>query len=164
MKSRFLGYSVVVFVVACAHYTILTSAQLDERGTRKYANTTQAKATEAFATGLATLGYNVAVKQPEAGLVKTAPKTMVRSATAVGEYAANETDDALAWTIHVEDTGGDVVVHATPHAFRNGSEMHDENTWAAETLDPWFRDLWSQTDDILGKPVSAYAPSQQTAK
>lgn len=134
-------------------YHPLTTAQLAELGTHRYPGVTRDKATEACATALATLGYNVTVKQPDTGLIKTAPKTISvsSSGSAYGHsMSASVTEDGLAWSVSVEQSGDDAVVHAMPRGFRNGSEMHEENMWVAETIDGKFKDLWTEVDGAMG--------------
>jgi hypothetical protein len=134
---------------ACTHYSVLTPAQVSERGTHRYGNASREKVVDACAAALATLGYKVTVKQPDSGVVKTAPASVMTSATGGPGYA-NVTEDGLAWSLVVETSGTDVVVHATPRGFRNGSELHDENLWVAEVMDAKFRDLWHEIDGTLG--------------
>src|SRR5262249_50776534 len=81
MKTFVLCCFLALPAPACSHHTVLSPAQLSERGTHRYANTSREKATEACAIALATLGYNVTVKQPEPGIVKTAPASIMTSAT-----------------------------------------------------------------------------------
>lgn len=149
LKAFVLSCVLSLNAAACAHYTVLSQAQLAERGTHRYTNTTRETATEACATALATLGYRVTVKEPDTGIVKTAPASIMTSATG-GRGYANITDDGLAWSIVVEPSGGDVILHATPRGFRNGSELRDESMWVAEVMDAKFRDLWREIDGTLG--------------
>jgi hypothetical protein len=149
MRSFVLCCFLALVVPACGHYTVLSPAQLTERGTHRYGNTSREKATEACATALSTLGYKVTVKQPESGIVKTAPASMMTSATGGAGYA-NVTEDGLAWSLVVEPSGSDVVIHAKPRGFRNGSEMQDEGMWVAEVMDGKFGDLWREIDGTLG--------------
>lgn len=71
--------------------------------------------------------------------MKTSPATMMTSATGNASQA-EVVEDGLAWSLAVEATGGDVVVHATPRGFRNGSEVHDEGMWVAEVMDAKYRE------------------------
>ncbi len=148
IKGFILCCLLALVVSACTHYTVLSPAQLSERGTHRYANTSREKVIEACAAALATLGYKVTVKQPESGVVKTAPASIMTSATGGGGYAS-VTEDGLAWSLVVETSGADVVVHATPRGFRNGSEVQDEKMWVAEVMDGKFRDLWREIDGTL---------------
>jgi hypothetical protein len=148
MKRLVLCCFLFLAVPACASYTVLTPAQVAERGTRRYANVSREKATDACATALATLGYKVTVTQPEAGIVKTAASTMMTSATGDRNYA-NVTEDGLAWSIVIEVSGADVVVHAAPRGFRNGTEVQDAGMWVAEVMDAKFRDLWREIDGMV---------------
>lgn len=147
MKQFVLAALLALTAPACVHYTILSPAEMSQMGTRKYAATPVDKATEATAAALATLGYKVTVK--ESGLVKTAPQTIMASASG-GRGYANITEDGLAWSIAIEQSGADVIFHATPRAFRNGSEMHGDDTWVAEVMVSKFRDLWHEIDGNLG--------------
>ena len=150
----------IVTLLACIHYTTLTPTQLSERGTRRYANTSSEKALKACADSLSTLGYKVTVVQPESGIIKTAPHSIMTSATGGAGYA-NVTDDGLAWAVAVEQSGNDVVVHATPRGFRNGSEVHEDGMWVAEVMDAKFKDLWNEIDQNLGT-VGVGAPVRAT--
>ena len=137
---------------------VLTPAQLTERGTRRYANVRREKATEAAATALATLGYVVTVEDRASGVVKTAPLKILSTMTITdGEGSATTTEDRLAWILTVEASGPDVVVHAVPRGFRNGSELHDANMWQAEVMNAKFQDLWREIDETLrmGPPAKA---------
>jgi hypothetical protein len=149
MKTFVLSCFLALAAPACSHYTLLSTAELNQRGTHRYANTSRQQATEACAIALSTLGYRVTVKQPEPGIVKTAPASIMTSATG-GRGYANVIEDGLAWSIVVEPSGSDVVVHATPRGFRNGSELEDEGIWVAEVMDAKFRALWREMDGTLG--------------
>ena len=127
----------------------LTPAQLADLGAHRYPGVTREHATEACAAALATLGYNVTVREPATGIIKTAPRTIATTATG-GRYSASVTDDGLAWTVAVEPSGSDVVVHVTPRGYRNGSEVHAENMWVAEVMNDKFKDLWTEVDSNLG--------------
>jgi hypothetical protein len=152
LRKTLVLCSALAFVIpACGpHYTTLSPAQLTERGTHRYANATREKATEACAVALATLGYKVTVKQPESGVVKTAPSSIMTSATGGAGYA-DVTEDGLAWSIAIDSAGSDVVVHATPRGFRNGSEVRDDGMWVAEVMDAKFGDLWREMGATLGR-------------
>jgi hypothetical protein len=132
-------------------YHPLTPAQLAQRGTRRYPNLTREQATKASAAALATLGFEVTVTDVSAGVVRTAPKVI--QVSAVGGYGyASAIEDGLAWSVHVDSAGKDAVVHCTPRAFRNGTEMHDPNVWVAEAIDDKFRDFWHELDGDLHEP------------
>jgi hypothetical protein len=148
-RIRLVSAALAIAVVACVHFTPLSDAQLVERGTHRYAGFDRAKLTEACAAALATLGFKVTVKDPDKGLVKTSPQTIMVSATGGPGYA-NTTDDGLAWAIAVEASGADVVVHAAPRGFRNGSEVREDGMWVAEVMDAKFKDLWREVDDTIG--------------
>jgi hypothetical protein len=146
--------SLAVATPACAEvFHPLTPAALAERGTHRYPGVDRDKATDACAVALETLGYKVTMKDPATGLVKTAPKTIMVSAVGHGA-TADVTEDGLAWSLAVEQSGSDVVVHATPRGFRNGSEMHEENVWVAEAIDSKFDDLWHEVDGVLRLPTT----------
>jgi hypothetical protein len=139
--------------------TVLTPAQMTERETRHYPGVDREKAIAAVATALDTLGYKVTVRMPEKGVVKTAPKTVSVSATSNG-YTASATEDQLAWTITVGSAGTESVVRAVPRPFRNGNEIGEgEMKWAAEAIDPKFRDLWKELDAALGVTPAEAAPA-----
>ena len=157
---RVLVLAAAFAAVSCAHYTPYTAQQLIDRGTHCIAGVSAAQALDGSATALTTLGYTVTLKNAEQGVVKTAPKTIMVSATGVGN-SANATDDGIAWSIQIETAGGDVVLHAVPRAFRNGSEIHDEGIWVAEVMDSKFQDLWNEIDSTLGvKPAPAPAAAK----
>jgi hypothetical protein len=152
MKTLFLSLLLLVLAAVapgCTSYTVLSPAEIAARGTHRYAHTNRDRATEACAAALATLGYRVTVKQLESGVVRTAPASVMTSATG-GRGYANITEDGLAWSIVVSAAGDDVIVRATPRGFRNGSEMKEEGIWVAEVMDAKFRDLWSELDAALG--------------
>ncbi|MEO6575029.1 MAG: hypothetical protein ABIP89_14390 [Polyangiaceae bacterium] len=162
MKTLLLVLSCFLFL-ACGHYTVLTPAQLAERGTHRYPNVSRENGTEACASALSTLGYKVTVMRPDTGLIKTAPATIMVSATGGAGYA-NTSEDGLAWGIVVETSGSDVVVHATPRGFRNGSELHDANMWTAEIMDAKFQDLWREVDGTLNTQGPAKGAHDSSAK
>ena len=133
---------------SCASYTPLSQKQLTDMGTHRFAKVNRAKLTEASAVALETLGYRVTLKQPAAGVVKTSPTTVMTSATGHA-HAASVTQDGLAWTLRIEQTGSGAVVRATPRGYRNGSEMRRDGMWVAEVMDQKFQDLWREIDTTL---------------
>ncbi len=157
LKSVVFAVSLAVAAPACIHYTPLTSAELQQRGTHRYANTTKARATDAASKALSTLGFNVTVEEPEKGVIKTSPQRMGASASGGNGYAY-VTEESFSWSIVVESSGDDAVVRATPHGFRNGSEVRDEGIWVGQIIDPKFQDLWREMDDVLGTKTLASAP------
>jgi hypothetical protein len=150
MVKRLVLWCFVMLVAAgCQSYTVLSPAQLSAKGTHRYGNSSKEQVTGACTTALTTLGYKVTVSEPGSGVVKTAPSSIMTSATGGAGYA-NVTDDGLAWSIVVEATDGGIVVHATPRAFRNGTEIHEKGIWVAEVMDAKFADLWRELDETLG--------------
>jgi hypothetical protein len=138
-------------------YTTLTAAQVVERGTRRYPNVTREQATEGCARALATLGYEVTVKDPGTGTVKTAPRSILASSQGTSGYAELN-DDSLSWSITVQASGAEAVLSAAPRGFRNGTEVKEAAMWTAQVLDGKFRDLWSEVDAALGAKLSPWAP------
>jgi hypothetical protein len=135
-------------------YSPMTAAEVREHGTRRYAHLPPDKVTQACATALDTLGYRVTVSR--VGLVKTAPKVVMTSAS--GSYGyATATEDSLAWTVSVRTVGPEAVVVAQPRGYRNGTEMVGERVWTAQILDPKLHDLWRELDgnlEMTGRPIA----------
>lgn len=154
MKSLALCCFLALATPACHTYTPLTSVQLTELGTHRYSNVTREKAVESCGTALTTLGYKVTVLEPASGMVKTAPHTIMVSASG-NQNTASATEDGVAWSIVVEASGADVVFHATPRAFRNGSELHEDGMWVEEIMNSKFQDLWHELDSMLGAQPAA---------
>ncbi len=149
--------SFLVFASGCLfpHYTVLSAAQLADRGTHHFQNQSRERVTQACVTALTTLGYQVTVQDPATGVIKTSPAPMSSSATGGVGYV-NVVDDGLAWVISVDAVGAEITVHATPRGFRNGTEVHDANMWVAQVMDAKFRDLWSEVDsNVKAAPATA---------
>ena len=164
MLKRLVLWCFVMLVAAgCQSFTVLSPAQLSAKGTHRYGNSSKEQVTGACTVALTTLGYKVTVSEPAAGIVKTAPSSIMTSATGGPGYA-NVTDDGLAWSIVVESAGGSIVVHATPRAFRNGTEVHKEGIWVAEVMDAKFADLWRELDETLRAKAIAAPPHAVAAR
>ncbi|MDB5220426.1 MAG: hypothetical protein JWO86_8353 [Myxococcaceae bacterium] len=165
MLNRLLLWCFMVLVAAgCQSYTVLSPAQLTAKGTHRYGgNASREQVTGACTTALTTLGYKVTVSEPASGIVKTAPSSIMTSATGGAGYA-NVTDDGLAWSIVVESAGESIIVHATPRAFRNGTEIHEKGIWVAEVMDAKFADLWRELDETLRAKAVAAPPRPVAAR
>jgi hypothetical protein len=146
-RTLFWLPSTLLLAVACFH--AYTPQQLEHLGTHRLAGKSIAQAVEITAVALETLGYRVTVKNTEQGIVKTAPRTTMTSASGGSNYA-NVTEDGLAWVIAISGSSSSAVLHATPRGFRNGSEMRGEGIWVAEVMDQKFADLWNEVDEAAG--------------
>jgi len=155
---RLLALALGIALSACAtgpHVHPLTEAQLAERGTHRYPSADVGTVTNACARALAALGYDVVTRDEQQGVVKTAPKTFEVRVVGNGYYA-QASEDGLAWNVQVEGSASGAVLHATPRAFRNGSEIRRRDVWVAEAIDDKFADLWSEMDGALSaKPLAA---------
>jgi hypothetical protein len=76
---------------------VMTPEQVSQAGTRRYVGASREAAVEGCAVALATLGYEVTLKDPANGRVKTAPKTILVTAKGDGN-SASATDDQPSWS------------------------------------------------------------------
>jgi ABC-type uncharacterized transport system auxiliary subunit len=121
----------------------ITAAEITQLGTRAYPRQSPGQLLKASTVALKTLGFQIAVVDPGALRVKTAPK--VQQVHAVGgAYSASTIADSLAWTIDVSVDHGVAVVHAQPRAFRNGLPLDETNitaTYMERAFDQLFREI-----------------------
>jgi len=144
MKTAMLSLSLLF--AGCFH--MLTPTELSDRGTRVFKKVAVSRATNACAEALETLGYKVTVKALEVGMVTTAPKVIMVSASGGNGYAAM-TEDALSWSVNVKTKGNVLRVHAVPRGFRNGSDI-SQRGMPDVVIDPKFNDLWNELASTLG--------------
>ncbi len=148
MKT-FLFVSIASLLTGCAlFFTPLTKEELSQRGKRHFSKVGSERLTRVTTVALQSLGYHVTVTDSSTGLIRTAPHSMIVSATG-SSGGANVTEDGLAWVVRIgEDSSGNFV-QATPRGFRNGSEMRAEGIWIASIIDPKFEDLWREIEETL---------------
>ena len=157
-------------IPACALFTntvVLTADDLKQRGTRTFQGVSRDTAVEGAAVALGTLGYYVTQKNLETGVVRTAPREILTTASTntthhdrsivnpqyTSESSSTVTRDELAWSLRVvADSEAEVTIIATPRAYRNGTELAGENTFIAEVMDPRFNDLWRAVEEVIGTP------------
>jgi hypothetical protein len=161
--------TLAIACASCTSYTVLTPADLQQRGTRSFPGATRQAAVEASATALESIGYRVTQRSADTGIVKTAPREIFAEATTQTdlersaildrvEGAKSTTTvqrDALAWTLRITPSGDGVTIVATPRAYRNGDEIDDPNAFVAEVMDPKFAALWREVGDSMGAATKA---------
>ena len=148
--------ALVLLAAACAR--TITPAEIERKGTKPYPKQGRAQLVQATSVALKTLGFDVTVSDPNAGKVKTAPKTI--QVTAVGSrYSATAYSDSLAWVIDVTpDSSGGSVLRARPRAYRNGVPL-DETNLTASYMDRAFRDLFREIEDNIPGYVATTPPA-----
>ena len=154
VRNGLFGIAVSVLCASCM--TVLSPEEMQNRGTREYTRVKAEEAVSACSVALDTLGYRVTVSDAKSGIIRTAPKSFmvttsgtVSGSASYANVATEVQEDGLAWVIQVKRSGEKTVVRATPHGFRNGSEMHKEKMWVAEVMDSKFADLWGQIEANL---------------
>lgn len=124
----------------------LTPDQVKALAKRSYAGRQRAELVTASVTALKTLGFQVVVEDAETGVVKTAPKPLVATASGNANTAVAVTND-LAWTIEVTTAGEGVDVQATPRASSGGASY--DGPYAAEYMEKAVADLFKEIESNL---------------
>ncbi len=128
LRNVLIGIS-SLFLTCCTTYQVLSSDQLNERGTKLYKGVSVEKSIAATLTALRHLGYDITLKEVKAkmALIKTAPL---------------EIQDGLSWALLIRPDGNDVQIKARP-------KISGEKGFVAERMDPRFQDLWKEIDQQL---------------
>jgi len=129
----------------------ITAAQVNALGKRTYAGQTREALVKASAVALKTLGYEVVVEDAESGVIKTAPKPLVATASGTATTAIAVTND-LAWMIEVTGTSDGVAVQATPRA-SSGGQSYD-GPFDADYMEKAIIDLFKEIESNL-KPAKS---------
>jgi hypothetical protein len=145
MLRRTFVFAVAGFVLAGCARTI-TAEQVKALGKRSYAGRSRADLVSASAIALKTLGYTVVVADAESGMVKTAPKPLVATASGTATSAVAVTND-LAWMIEVTAEGDGVAVQATPRASSGGQAY--EGPFVADYMEKAIVDLFKEIESNL---------------
>lgn len=146
-----LALSMMMTLASCAlFYHVLTPAEIDERGTRKFSSSSSEKLAEVSAVALQSLGYKVIQNKCDEGVctVKTSPQNI--STTAYAQYgSASLVQDGLAWQLNISPAESGSIVKASPKAVRNGNVLPDKSAFVAEIMDKKFKDLWAEINGNL---------------
>lgn len=107
----------------------MTANEIATRGTRSFESSRE-RVFAATVGALKTLGYEIAVSDAGAGIVKTAPKNLGAIATGGLGYAAL-TVYAHAYAVRVSESNGLTVIEATPRIFQNSIDV-STGPWVLE--------------------------------
>jgi len=124
----------------------ITPDQVKALAKRSYAGRNREELMKASVTALKTLGFEVVVEDAESGIVKTAPKPLVATASGTATSAIAVTND-LAWTIEVAKAGEGVDVEATPRASSGGASY--DGPYDAEYMEKSISDLFKEIESNL---------------
>jgi hypothetical protein len=136
---------------------MLTPAELAQRSTRDFGRVSADTAFRSATIALKTLGYEITSADAASGTIKTAPREIMTSTSAVGgDYTAvaSTTRDELAWTLQVSPNGDGARIVATPRPFSGGNEV-PVSMLPAAAIDPKFAALWKEIRASLGVPPGA---------
>jgi hypothetical protein len=147
LRRSFVFGLTALGVVGCGR--TITADQVKALGKRAYAGRSRDELVEASSIALKTLGYEVVVADKESGMVKTAPKPLVATASGNANTAVAVTND-LAWMIEVTAEGDGVAVQATPRA-SSGGQSYD-GPYNADYMEKAIVDLFKEIESNL-KPA-----------
>lgn len=152
-RSSFLLLAVVPLLGgACASGQYLTRSEIESHGTRVYAVESRALA-DAAARTLQVMGYEVALSDPERGLVKTGRK-LIRAQAIGGPGGAQSSGIYRQYQIAISPAGeAGSRIEVTPSVFVGERDMSREDVWVIEgpegerqLWDDYFREL----EQVLG--------------
>ena len=124
----------------------ITPDQVKALAKRSYAGRKRDELVKASVIALKTLGFQVVVEDAESGVVKTAPKPLVATASGSASTAIAVTND-LAWTIEVTPAGEGVDVQATPRASSGGPSY--DGPYDADYMEKAVADLFKEIESNL---------------
>jgi hypothetical protein len=125
----------------------ITPDQVKALAKRSYPGRDRGELVKASVTALKTLGFEVVVEDAESGIVKTAPKPLVATASGTATTAIAVTND-LAWTIEVATASEGVDVQAIPRA-SSGGQSYD-GPYDADYMEKVIVDLFLEIESNLG--------------
>jgi hypothetical protein len=144
-----VGLAGAAVLAGCAR--TITPDQVKALGRRSYAGRSRPEVVKASVVALKTLGFEVVVEDAESGVVKTAPKPLVATASGTATTAVAVTND-LAWMIEVTAAGDGVDVQATPRA-SSGGQSYD-GPYDADYMEKAILDLFKEIESNL-KPAKS---------
>ena len=137
---------------------MMTTQELEARSVKSYP-TDVATGMRAAEAALRTLGFEVTVVSAETGIVKTAPRDFMSSASGARNQATVYRDE-LAWTVTLTAAGDKLPVKASPKAYTNGNPVPPDRI-PAEALDPKFTAFWNELDAAM---ITARTPPAEAAR
>lgn len=143
-----------LFVSFLGGCRLITPAELEQFGTRKYDGRSKATVMKATIAALRSQGYEIASVDDDAGRVKTGPKVVVVTAASTGYGTAAATASELAWTIDVEGQSSGAVVHALPRGYQGGNEI-EATKFNYDYARKAFATLFSEIDSEMPHVGSA---------
>ena len=159
-----------VFFAACGRPTVPVGANMtvqlvESKGKHRF-NADKTKVFNAAKGALATLGYQLAFSDADAGVIKTAPKELQTVGASAGTHSTYSHQSTVifmtasrsyALTLKSDDTGTNVV--ATPKVFINGQDISSQPQWLLEGPAGEYK-LW---DQLFAEIASNLGESAQPA-
>ena len=99
----------------------VTPKLMESHGVRTY-NLPMEKTMQACEDALASLGYGIALRRPDLGLIETLPRNGSLSATSVGNQV-RVNSESNGWRLELVRTEGGTKVYAYPRYWSNGTEI-----------------------------------------
>lgn len=134
----------------CVSGKQLTAKDIDTHGTRTYDKPMDA-VMKAAAQALAGEGYEIAIVNPEKGILKTARKRLGTQATG-NANSANVVTYSRVFMLRFNDVAGKTKVVATPSVYANDNDLSAGAVWVIEgpqgEVGHWQR-LFKGIDEML---------------
>lgn len=126
----------------CFGGALLTQAELTDYGSRSF-DAPRDRVFKASVGALRSQGYEIAVENPETGLIKTTRKVIRADAESTSSRSASAVSITRTYALRIEEmTPGKSRVTASPRVFRGDEDLSDGPVWALEGQ-AGERQLWA---------------------
>lgn len=132
-QTRLVAVAAVALAACFGHSgAMLTQQEIDANGTHTF-NAPAEKVMKAAADALKSDGYEIAVVNPEKGLIKTGRKGLGTQVSG-GQYSASAVTYSrqMSLTIKPAGDGNGTTVTARPRVYANDNDLSEGAVWALE--------------------------------
>lgn len=143
--------SFLLFALACAGGSRIGTEEVANFGTKRFAAPAD-KVIAATSSALQSMGYEVAMQNPDKGLIQTNRK-YIRTDVAASHTRWSSSAVGIVYTrqymIRVVPVGDEVEVSAVPRVFQNDVEISEQAVWDMNGETALWRQLFSEIDNAL---------------
>ncbi len=133
LRSALLVTALNIALVGCAMFgKNMTETEIQTYGTYT-SNAPKAKIYDAAINALKSQGYEIAVENPESGVIKTGRKPIRAQAVSSGAGSATAVMYFRQYLLRIREVdGGKVTVTAVPRVFQGEMDLSDRAVWDLE--------------------------------
>ncbi|WP_143195374.1 hypothetical protein [Archangium sp. Cb G35] len=128
--------------------SIISDKEVADHGTKSF-NAPREKVFAAAAASLQSMGFAVAIQNPEKGLIQTDRKLIRVDAARTAPGQAVGITYTRQYVLRFTENGGTTAVSATPRLFENDIEISDKPIWSMQGEQQLWKQLFTDMDTAM---------------